>query len=187
MSRAVASPRPRTIGPRMAERRRDYTIEQRAEAVELAVAIGVAEAANQLGIPRKTVASWKARAGPLAQPQHVDDEPAAEAPSWREKRKRLADGHDDDAAEFLAKARLAASTNPGHARYLMTCAGIATEKAELLGEKVAADPGDPAPTDGPRDPPDLDPASLDTLWDVELAINEIHWRRRRRIHGLEEL
>lgn len=70
-----------------------WSPEQKAEALRLVAASGVAEAARQVGIPFGTVASWASRAGVRAPDTGERSKAtAAAALTMTERRQRLADG-----------------------------------------------------------------------------------------------
>jgi len=107
---------------------RDYTDEQRSEALEAYDKHGAVEAARLTGIPRATISSWARRYAVRRneqQPAEVED-PVPDKP-WEESREDLARGFAAAAAENLRKARQA--TNGNSAKGFMFAAGIAARNA----------------------------------------------------------
>lgn len=115
--------------------RRQYTPEQRTEALQLLATVGKAEAARQTGIPPGTIASWGSRNGVRA----VDNERVQAArQAWTERRVVLADTLGEVADQAAMKLLDLVQADDVSVGELTRALAVVVDRAQLLSGDATA-------------------------------------------------
>jgi hypothetical protein len=116
-----------------------YTEEQRAEALELYVAVGNREAAKRTGIPAGTIAAWASRCGvKSARAEQFEEARQAMRVPWEQRRAIVADALGEVAAVATEKLRALIESDQVKAGDLARALAVVIDRAQLLSGGATA-------------------------------------------------